>query len=837
MQEYSVVIIGTGPAGLSAAARAHYHASRDESFTYLVLEAFDKPAKTIQMYQKGKLVMAEPGFLSLRSDLNFSKGSREEVLGTWQEELENLGVKLEFNAEVISISGEQGRFILALKSGEEIIAADIILAIGIEGNPRKLGVPGEDLPAIQYSLNDPEAISGETVIVVGAGDSAIENALALAKQNNVMILNRREEFSRAKEGNLNALLKANNNEKISLTCAYSTTVKNVETKGSRYLATLQNKQGDVQVECDRLICRLGAVPPRRFLESIDIQFPSAAESAVPELNAKYESNIPGVYIIGSLGGYPLIKQAMNQGYDVIEFIRGNDIKSADYPLLKLQFQFLPYRYEADQLARLFQKRVPMFSQLSSLQFRELLIESTVFVSYSDSAVYEEMLLASEEVGKKLSKYKSKPRFTKVIPENTQIITKGDFSTFFYTIVDGSVDVISGSGQEKTLDRGDFFGESSLLSGRANEESVVAKENMVLVATPRRTMLKLMNSNEGVKAGVDLVYIMRTIQKQIAPNVDRKSLSYFAQRAELMNVRAGEQIFSEGEDGREIYIIRSGSINIYRSSKDKNILVSQHQAGSLLGEAAVMGSPKRRESAIASVSSELVKLNQKDFVSLLGMDRSQVSSLQRVASSHSMQYTEMEVRPENGALVEFMMDKGVGEATNCFVISESLCIGCDNCEKACADTHGGISRVNREQGPSFRGLHIPITCRHCEQPHCMKDCPPDALRRSSDGEVYVDDSCIGCGNCVANCPYDAIKLAYEAPKKPGLFKWLLFGAGSGPGEVKNYIPTPESIEKGKKAVKCDACVNLSGGPACVNACPTGAAARISPDQFIKVLELQ
>jgi Fe-S-cluster-containing hydrogenase component 2 len=118
---------------------------------------------------------------------------------------------------------------------------------------------------------------------------------------------------------------------------------------------------------------------------------------------------------------------------------------------------------------------------------------------------------------------------------------------------------------------------------------------------------------------------------------------------------------------------------------------------------------------------------------------------------------------------------------------------------------------------------------------MKDCPPNAIRRSESGEVYINDSCIGCGNCQANCPYDVIRMVYDAPKKPGLWSWLLFATGGGPGEQAGYLPEQAAKEKGKKAVKCDACVSIDGGPACVRACPTGAAIRMGPEQFVDLVE--
>ncbi|MDH3440172.1 MAG: 4Fe-4S dicluster domain-containing protein, partial [Gammaproteobacteria bacterium] len=153
----------------------------------------------------------------------------------------------------------------------------------------------------------------------------------------------------------------------------------------------------------------------------------------------------------------------------------------------------------------------------------------------------------------------------------------------------------------------------------------------------------------------------------------------------------------------------------------------------------------------------------------------------------------------------------------------------------AETHGGISRLDRAAGPTFANVHIPTACRHCEQPHCMKDCPPNAIRRAESGEVYINADCIGCGNCEQNCPYDVISMRYDAPPKPGLLNWLLFGAGAGPGEDPDQAPTEEARKKGKKARKCDACFGQKGGPACVAACPTGAAMRLGPAQFIDLVE--
>jgi Fe-S-cluster-containing hydrogenase component 2 len=181
-------------------------------------------------------------------------------------------------------------------------------------------------------------------------------------------------------------------------------------------------------------------------------------------------------------------------------------------------------------------------------------------------------------------------------------------------------------------------------------------------------------------------------------------------------------------------------------------------------------------------------------------------------------------------MQFLLSEGMGEATDALLIDESLCVRCDQCEKACAATHGNVSRLDRERGATFDNLHVPTSCRHCEHPHCMKDCPPDAIHRAPNGEVFIQDTCIGCGNCERNCPYGVIQMGVESAEKPSLWRWMLLGRGPAPGDENHYYPKGAP----KKAVKCDMCGKRPEGPACVQACPTGAALRVGPERFFGVI---
>jgi Fe-S-cluster-containing hydrogenase component 2 len=123
---------------------------------------------------------------------------------------------------------------------------------------------------------------------------------------------------------------------------------------------------------------------------------------------------------------------------------------------------------------------------------------------------------------------------------------------------------------------------------------------------------------------------------------------------------------------------------------------------------------------------------------------------------------------------------------------------------------------------------------------MADCPPNAIKRGPDGEVFIDETCIGCGNCQRNCPYGVIRMDAKPPKKPSLLQWMLFGKGPGPGEAsyswRKKAAEKEGPPKAKQAIKCDMCSGIDGGPACVRACPTGAAIRVSPDKFLTFTKL-
>jgi CRP-like cAMP-binding protein/thioredoxin reductase/NAD-dependent dihydropyrimidine dehydrogenase PreA subunit len=792
-ERFKIAIVGSGPGGISAGARA-----AERGVAHVLLEAEDHLSNTIYRYQKGKFVMDEPGILPLRSPVPFQAGSREGILDGWNDAAQRLKINVRYKHEVASIKKDGATFSLKCANGQTIEADCVVLGIGLQGNIRKLGCPGEDLPFVQYQLDDPDEYEGETIVVVGAGDAAIENAIALARQNNVVIINRKDEFGRAKKGNETAILKAIEDGLIE--CYYDSAPERVDAlsvgrkKGRMILAT---KNGKAQILIDRVIARLGATAPRAFVEGCGVVFPNKDPASVPAISPQYESNVPGLYIVGALGGYPLIKQAMNQGYEVIEYILGSQVEPADAPLLKAKFAALPGFSSVDEALARVQKNVHLLAQITPLQLREFMLDSELRTPKAGETIFE----------------------------------RNDYTNSFFSIVEGEVRVIvdEASGGAITLRRGEFFGEMGLISGRRRSASVVASANCVLIETPRRSMNRLINSVEAIKREIDQVFVLRTIQSRFAPEADASQLADVVAASRLQRFKAGDVLFSEGEPGDSLHLVRVGSLTISRNIGGKDVVLSYVAAGNYVGEMALLGEVKRSATARAAIASETIQLDAPSFLKLISRIpvlklRLQEEHQKRTAANLAMQAT-----PGSGDIISFLMTQGAGEATDILLIDESLCVRCDNCEKACAETHGGTSRLDREAGPTFASVHVPTSCRHCEHPHCMKDCPPDAIHRAPNGEVFIADNCIGCGNCERNCPYGVIHMAVKPPQKPGLLQWLLLGRGPGPGEA----PIDKKAKKaatGKKAVKCDMCKGIQGGPACVRSCPTGAAIRISPEEF-------
>jgi thioredoxin reductase/Fe-S-cluster-containing hydrogenase component 2/CRP-like cAMP-binding protein len=792
-----LAIIGAGPGGLSAAVTA-----AQCGLSHVLLERADHLADTIHKYQRGKYVMAHPMRLPLLGDVAFKEGTREDILAAWTDAARRAGARVQLNAEVSRIQGQRGEFRISLTNGDVVTAGQIVLAIGLQGNLRRLTVPGAARDWVQYQLDDPKAYKDERIIVIGAGDAGIENALALAEQNDVAIINRSPDFSRAKPGNLANIERAIRAGTIR---AYQNAAPSRVEDNALVLDT---REGEVVLPADRVIARLGANPPRKFLEDCGISLPSKDPAAVPELTDSYESNVPGLYIIGALAGYTLIKQAINQGHELVRRLAGTPVAPADEALLAARFQATFPGRPVREVLEWLRDRVPMLAGLTILQLREAMLDSEI-TRFAAGAI---------------------------------VVSRGDYTSSLWHVAEGAALVqVPGAAPGKgfRIEAGGFFGELGLISGRRRNATVSAAEPSVMVEIPRRTMRRLQSAVASIGAELDRVALRRIVHTTLARGRPIEDIEDLIAAASLRRYKAHEAIVTFGEVADAVYILRTGSATVRGISGGREIDLDYIEAGSLFGERAFLGGDGRRAATVrATIASEAVRIEAEavraamarmpELRTIFGdAVRAQLDQSVRRAIADARRLDPDAAAP---AATAFLVREGIGEATNAFFIDESLCTRCGNCETACAATHGGISRVSREAGKSAVSILLPVACRHCENPHCMADCPPDAIRREASGEVVIDQEvCIGCGNCATNCHYGVINMVdpAEAGRAPeGWLAWLLTGVGL-PAPQRAKPDAPHSL----KAVKCDLCRGNDAGPACVNACPTGAAIRMDPDSYM------
>jgi len=208
--DYDLIVVGAGPAGISATLTA-----KKLRLKCLTLEQ-DTLGGTVFTFPRSKIVMTSSMDLPLYGKVKLFETSKTELLNLWNDALSKNQLAIRENAKVENIIVKGNIFEVETLNGEKITGKNILLAIGRRGTPRKLGVPGELQEKVAYRLLEPEEISGKEIVVVGGGDSAIESALLLADQNKVILSYRNEVFNRLKPKNSERIIKAAADGKIQL---------------------------------------------------------------------------------------------------------------------------------------------------------------------------------------------------------------------------------------------------------------------------------------------------------------------------------------------------------------------------------------------------------------------------------------------------------------------------------------------------------------------------------------------------------------------------------------------------------------------------------------------
>jgi thioredoxin reductase/Fe-S-cluster-containing hydrogenase component 2 len=260
--DFDVVIVGSGPAGLSAGLAAIEHKLR-----YKLIEQEASLGGAVFHYPRNKIAMTAPVKLALVGKVKFGEVQKEKLLEFWQGVVERTGLKIGFRECMEGIDPEGDGFVVRTNRGQHRTRS-VLLALGRRGTPRKLEVPGEESPKVVYRLIDPAQYAGQAVLVVGGGDSALEAAIALAEQpgTEVTLSYRSEAFSRVKQKNRTTLEELQRSGRVRV--ELESTVRAIDATS----VELQTKSGLQKLRNDAVIVCAGGLLPTPLLQQIGIEF-------------------------------------------------------------------------------------------------------------------------------------------------------------------------------------------------------------------------------------------------------------------------------------------------------------------------------------------------------------------------------------------------------------------------------------------------------------------------------------------------------------------------------------------------------------------------------------
>jgi thioredoxin reductase/NAD-dependent dihydropyrimidine dehydrogenase PreA subunit len=260
--DFDVVIVGCGPAGISAGLAAIEH-----KLKYKILEQEDSLGGAVYHYPRNKLTMTAPVDLALAGKVKFGEVRKEVLLEFWQGIVTKYGVQISFRERMEGIEKQADAFVVQTNRGS-YTARTVLLAMGRRGTPRKLEVPGEETAKVVYRLVDAAQYRGQSVLVVGGGDSALEAAISLSEEANtkVILSYRSAAFGRVKQKNRMLLEQAQQAGRLNV--MLNSVVKQI---GEHEVQIEQ--EGNISSHLnDAVIVCAGGLLPTPLLQKIGIQF-------------------------------------------------------------------------------------------------------------------------------------------------------------------------------------------------------------------------------------------------------------------------------------------------------------------------------------------------------------------------------------------------------------------------------------------------------------------------------------------------------------------------------------------------------------------------------------
>lgn len=412
-----------------------------------------------------------------------------------------------------------------------------------------------------------------------------------------------------------------------------------------------------------------------------------------------------------------------------------------------------------------------------------------------------------------------------LPAGTDVVVQRQYGHAMFVLVSGSVVVhaIGPDDEPVTLGRlarsGDFFGEAALLGRGERTATVTAETEIMLLEIEKHRFDLLTRRHKSVREHLEGVYHARAIATYLRTHrylslLDDPTRGELGRGARLKMFQRGDAVTKVGDPSDSVLVIKDGVVKATRQANGAVSILAYFNTADVVG---VSDGPTRSYGLEAVGQCEVIFLPRNGFTMMM-MKAPDVArhfgkdDMHRRAAMANVGGTVM-------AAAQAFLSAGV-EVESLLVINLDRCVRCGNCVRACHARHT-YTRLDR-RGPIFRRraqidkrrhehIMLPSSCRHCRDPECMIGCPTGAIQRFADGDVDINDNCIGCENCARKCPYGNITMRPLAEKER---------------------PSPEIT---KRAIKCNLCRGHAYSN-CVHECPRGAILRVDPLRYFEELAL-
>jgi CRP-like cAMP-binding protein/Fe-S-cluster-containing dehydrogenase component/ferredoxin len=369
-----------------------------------------------------------------------------------------------------------------------------------------------------------------------------------------------------------------------------------------------------------------------------------------------------------------------------------------------------------------------------------------------------------------------------------------------------------------LEEGDLFGEMTCMNQYPRSATVRAKTDCVMLEM-LRNVLDVLQRNKTFRTKVDQSYRKRALASQLRSipmfsTVTPDFIAYLRERVELRRYGPGQVICRQGEPSHSFFLVRIGFVKVTQAHPGGDLVLGYVGRGGFFGELSLLGEGIRTATCTALDHVEAVRIRAEEFQTMLERFPEVRKGLVEVARQR-MQENRARVTTVQNVPVDSFLTQGLMEAQSLLILDLERCTRCDQCVRACAEAHDGVSRLIRD-GLRWDKYLVATSCRHCKDPLCMVGCPVGSIRRRNSLEIVIEDWCIGCGLCANNCPYGNINMhPFEVSVDD------LLNPGRKIAEVRT------------KATACNLCPDQEE-PSCVYACPHDAAHRVNPRDFFSGL---